>query len=90
MLLLAAGCAAFIASLAYALGCDNRCGWERAAQLVVACAGIVPVAAMVLLAVSRRWRQARAMLVVGVALYLVWAILLDADTHGWGEGPVPL
>lgn len=54
-------------------------------QLVVAIAGLVP-AIILVVAVARGNRRLTALaLVVGVLLYLGWAILLDAAVHGWDD-----
>jgi hypothetical protein len=54
-------------------------------QLVVAAAGLVPAIVLVV-AVARGNRRLTALaLVVGVPLYLGWAILVDAAVHGWDD-----
>jgi hypothetical protein len=47
--------------------------------------GLVPAFVLVVaVAVQKKWLATLA-LVVGVPLYLVWALLLDAAVHGWDD-----
>jgi hypothetical protein len=44
---------------------------------------------MATLVAAGRMRAAKLCLAAAVIAYAVWAVLLDAATHGWGKGPVP-
>jgi hypothetical protein len=54
------------------------------AQFVVACIGIAP-AILLVLDTARRSRRALLWLAIGIAIYLAWAVLLDAAIHGWDD-----
>ena len=72
------------------LACENE-GTEACqrqpladAQFVVACVGIAPAILLVFDAV-RRSRRALLWLGIGAAIYVAWAVLLDAAIHGWDD-----
>lgn len=87
-------CAAAFATygaLAVRYLCETDCGtFEQRWQLYVAVAGVVATVAMTGCVATGRRLAATRLLVIAVVLYAAWAVLLDADTHGWGNGPVPL
>lgn len=92
VLLLAAAFATLIALLSFALLCDENCtgrSWELTGQLVVACAGLVVVGFMTYFTAIGERTAAAISLGVALVLYAVWAVLVDAATHGWGDGSVP-
>jgi hypothetical protein len=88
------GCAVFALLVAGAvnwLACENEgtpaCDRQDLAfgQFVLAMIGLLPALVLVVAAaVRKRWVAALA-LAVGVPLYLVWALLLDAAVHGWDD-----
>jgi hypothetical protein len=86
-------CAAAFATyfaLAVRYLCENDCGtFEQRWQLYAAVAGLVATVAMTGCVATGRRLAATRLLVIAVVLYAAWAVLLDADTHGWGNGPVP-
>lgn len=93
VLLLAAVAGTFVAWLGYGLLCDENCqgrSWELTTQLFVAIGGLVAVVSMTWFSFKRRWTAALWALVASLVLFAAWAVLLDAATHGWGSGPVPL
>ena len=73
------------------LACENQgtpaCARQGLAgtQLTVAIVGLVPASVLFLAVLFRRRRLAVAAVVVGVPLYLTWAVLLDAAVHGWDD-----
>lgn len=83
--------ALLVAGAANWLACENEgtpaCARQDLAfgQYVLAMIGLVPAFVLVVaVAVQKRWLATLA-LVVGVPLYLVWALLLDAAVHGWDD-----
>ena len=94
VLLLLAAFGTLVSLVSFAMLCDENCAGGRPAelswQLVAACAGLVGAIVMTYFADKDRWRAAVVSLTVTVVLYAAWAVLLDAATHGWGSGPVPL
>jgi hypothetical protein len=73
------------------LACENEgteaCRRQELAstQLTVAIVGIAPALALVVAtALGRRWLAAVA-LALGLAIYIAWAVLLDAAIHGWDD-----
>jgi hypothetical protein len=72
------------------LACENvgseACGRKPLAdaQFVVACSGIAPAVLLVWDTV-RRSRRALLWLAIGIAIYVAWALLLDAAIHGWDD-----
>ena len=60
-------------------------GRLASAQFTLAMVGLVPALVLVLAALLGKRRLAIAAVVVGVPLYLVWALLLDAAVHGWDD-----
>jgi hypothetical protein len=54
-------------------------------QLTVALVGLVPGVLLVAAVGLRRRRAARLALAVGAAVYLTWAVLVDAAVHGWDD-----
>jgi formate-dependent nitrite reductase membrane component NrfD len=91
----ALGCAfvaVLFALLSRAYLCDESCSgrsWELSAQLWIAVVGLVATAAMTYFVVQRRKAEAKVALIVAIAAFAIWAVVLDAATHGWGHGPVP-
>lgn len=84
--------AAFIAYFALAVRylCETDCrNFEQRWQLYVAVAGLVATVAMTGCVATGRRLAATRLLVMAVVLYAAWAVLVDAETHGWGDGPVP-
>lgn len=83
--------AVLVASVADWLACENEgteaCKRQDLAsdQQVVAIIGLVPAVVLVVAAALGKRRLAALALVVGVPLYLTWAILLDAAVHGWDD-----
>lgn len=83
--------ALLVAGAANWLACENEgtpaCARQNLAfgQYVLAMVGLVPAVVLVVAAtVRKRWVAALA-LAVGLPLYLVWALLLDAAVHGWDD-----
>ena len=88
---MAAAFGTVIALVSYAVLCE-QCGSKPQAltwQLLVACVGLVVAVLMVGFAVAGWRRAAVASFMLAVLFYAGWAVLLDAGTHGWGNGPVP-
>lgn len=54
------------------------------AQFVVACVGVAP-AIFLVWDTMRRSRRALVWLGIGIAVYVAWALLLDAAVHGWDD-----
>jgi hypothetical protein len=73
------------------LACENEgtpaCARQELAfwQWVVSMVGFVPIVVLVLAAAFEKHRLARVALAVGVAVYIAWAVLLDAAVHGWDD-----
>jgi hypothetical protein len=73
------------------LACENQgtpaCARQdlASAQFTLAIVGLVPAIVLLLAALLNRRRLALAAVVVGVPLYLLWALLLDAAVHGWDD-----
>jgi hypothetical protein len=73
------------------LACENEgtlaCTRQDLAfgQFILALIGLVPALVLLVAAVLRKKRLAALALVVGVPLYLAWAVLLDAAVHGWDD-----
>ena len=83
--------AVLVATIVDWLACENEGSFacERqdlaSTQQMVAIAGLVPAIVLVV-AVARGNRRLTALaLVVGVPLYVGWAILVDAAVHGWDD-----
>ena len=55
------------------------------AQQAVAIIGLVPAVFLVVAGARGNRRLTVLALVVGVPLYVVWAILVDAAVHGWND-----
>lgn len=54
------------------------------AQFIVACVGVA--AALLLVWDTARFRRrALVWLAIGIAIYIAWAVLLDAAIHGWDD-----
>ena len=73
------------------LACENK-GTEAcarqdlaSAQLALALVGLITACVLVLAALLGKRRVAGAAVVVGVPLYLAWALVLDAAVHGWDD-----
>ncbi|HET6997591.1 MAG TPA: hypothetical protein VFI03_03295 [Solirubrobacterales bacterium] len=84
--------AVFFALLASAYLCDENCSsrsWEISAQLWIAIAGLLITAGMTYFVTQERNAEAKGALVIAVVVFAIWAVVLDAATHGWGHGPVP-
>jgi hypothetical protein len=89
--LLAAACFTLLPAGAWKwLACENEgseaCGRKALAdaQFVVACVGIAPAMLLVWDTIRGNhrtllWRGA------GLAVYVAWAVLLDAALHGWDD-----
>jgi hypothetical protein len=83
--------AVFVGAAANWLACENRgtpaCARQElaSATLILALVGLVPAFVLVLAALLGKRRLAIAALVLGVPLYLAWALLLDAAEHGWDD-----
>jgi Na+/proline symporter len=95
--LAAAAFGAFIAFVTYQVMCFAESGGSTmcpdgeptttmTAQLVVGLAGLIPAAVMVRSAFRGARRAAVVALVVGLAVWIGWAILNDAAVHEWGPG----
>jgi hypothetical protein len=71
--------------------CENQgtpaCARQELAgtQLTLAIIGLVAAFVLFLAALFGKRRLAIAAVVVGVPLYLTWALLLDAAVHGWDD-----
>jgi hypothetical protein len=83
--------AVLVANAVNWLACENEgseaCERQDLAstQLVVAIAGLAPAIVLVVAAARGNRRITALALVVGVPLYLGWAILVDAAVHGWDD-----
>jgi hypothetical protein len=72
------------------LACENEgseaCGRKPLAdaQFMVACIGIAP-AILLVWDTFRSNRRALLWLGLGAAIYVTWAVLLDAAIHGWDD-----
>jgi hypothetical protein len=86
-----AGFAVLVGGAVDWLACENEgteaCSRQDLAsgQFTLAIVGLVPAFVLLLATVLGKRRLAIASLVVGVPLYLVWALLLDAAVHGWDD-----
>jgi hypothetical protein len=86
-----AGFAFLVAGVANWLACENQgtpaCSRQNlaSAQYVLATIGLVPALVLVVAAALGKKRLAALALAVGVPLYLAWAFLMDAATHGWDD-----
>ena len=89
--LCAAGFAVLVAGAVDWLACENEgtpaCSRQELAstQLTVALVGLVPAVALLVAVALRRRRLAWLTLALGVAVYLTWALLVDAAVHGWDD-----
>jgi hypothetical protein len=84
--------AVFFALLSYGYLCDENCSgrsWELSTQLWIAIAGLLVTAGMTYFVTQDKNAEAKAALVTAVVVFAIWAVVLDAATHGWGHGPVP-
>jgi cyanate permease len=89
---LASVVAVWFAWLAHAFLCDENCSsrsWELSAQLWIAIVGLVLTVSMAYLVFRDRPAAAKVVLAVVIGMYALWAVVLDAATHGWGHGAVP-
>jgi hypothetical protein len=92
VVLFGGACFAFLAAGTWKwLACENEgteaCGRADLAfaQFVLAIVGFVPALTLVIAAVlGKRWLVVAA-LAVGLPLYAVWAVMLDAAIHGWDD-----
>jgi hypothetical protein len=91
VVLLAAACFSVLPAWAAKwLACQNEgtpaCERQQLAdtQFVVACVGVAPAILLVWDTV-RRSRRAFVWLGIGIAIYVTWALLLDAAVHGWDD-----
>lgn len=86
-----AGLAVVVSGLADMLACENEgtptCARQDLAStaLALAVVGLVPASLLVLAALLGKRRLAAAAGLVGTALYLTWALFLDAAVHGWDD-----
>jgi hypothetical protein len=92
LVLFGGACFAFLAGATWNwLACENEgteaCGRADLAfaQYVLTIVGFVPALTLVVAAVLGKSRLAVAALAVGLPLYAVWAVLLDAAIHGWDD-----
>jgi hypothetical protein len=83
--------AVLVGGVANWLACENEgtpaCARQdlASAQYKLALIGLIPSSVLVLAALLGKRRLAIAAVVVGVPLYVVWALLLDAAVHGWDD-----
>ena len=86
-----AGFAVLVGGAVNWLACENEgtpaCARQGLAstQFTLAIVGIVPSFVLVLATFLGMRRLAIAALVLGVSLYVAWALLLDAAVHGWDD-----
>jgi hypothetical protein len=86
-----AGFAFLVAGVTEWLACENQgtpaCSRQdlASAQFTLATIGLAPALLLVIAAALGKKRIAALALVVGVPLYLAWALLLDAAIHGWDD-----
>ncbi len=76
-------------------GTSERCEGGRPSveivvQLVLAVVGMVGVGSAGALAKRGHMRSAIALILGSLLVYGAWVVFLDAATHGWGSGPIPL
>jgi hypothetical protein len=84
--------AVLVAALSDAYLCSENCpgrGWELNVQIWIALAGLVATIGMFYFVIQENWSSAKVALGTALLLFAIWAIVLDAATHGWGQGPVP-
>jgi hypothetical protein len=80
-----------VAGVANWLACENQgtpaCNRQdlASAQFTLATIGLAPALVLVVAVALGKKRIAALALVVGVPLYLAWALLLDAAIHGWDD-----
>jgi hypothetical protein len=73
------------------LACENEgtpaCARQNLAfgQYILAMIGLAPALVLVVAAAVQKKCVAALALAVGLPLYLVWALLLDAAVHGWDD-----
>ena len=89
---LGAACFAVMAATAVDwLACENEgteaCGRQDLAstQQVVAIIGLIPAIVLVVAGARGNQRLTVLALLVGLPLYVGWAILVDAAVHGWDD-----
>jgi hypothetical protein len=86
-----AGFAVLVGAVTNWLACENEgtpaCARQdlASAQLTLAIIGLIPSFVLVLAALLGKRRLAIAAVVLGVPLYLAWALVLDAAVHGWDD-----
>jgi hypothetical protein len=86
-----AGFAVLVGGAVSWLACENEgtpaCARQdlATAQFRLAVAGLIPSFLLVLAALLGKRRLAIAAVVLGVSLYLAWALLIDAAVHGWDD-----
>jgi hypothetical protein len=86
-----AGFAVLVGGAANWLACENQgtpaCARQdlASAQFALAIVGLIPSCLFVLAVLLRKHRLAIAALVLGIPLYVTWALLLDAAVHGWDD-----
>jgi uncharacterized Tic20 family protein len=86
-----AGFAVLVGGAANWLACENQgtpaCARQdlASAQFTLAIVGLILSFVLVLAAVFGKRRLAIAAVVLGIPLYLAWALLLDAAVHGWDD-----
>ena len=97
VLFLAAGFAALVALATYEVLCFGETGGASecrdgnpsitmVAQLVLGIAGFTMATGLLVQGLRGRREAARRYLACGLATFAVWAVLVDAATHGWGHG----
>jgi hypothetical protein len=80
LVLVAALLAVWLAWVAYQVLCEEGCAerpWALVAQLILACAGLVPAAIAAVRIARHGVRRARGTLLVVATVYLLWALLLS-------------
>lgn len=84
--------AVVVAAVSDAYLCDENCSgrsWELDAQIWIALAGLAVTLGLFYFVIQEKWAEAKVALGAALLIFAVWAIVLDAATHGWGHGPVP-
>jgi uncharacterized membrane protein len=86
-----AGFAVLVGGAANWLACENQgtpaCARQdlASAQFTLAIVGFIVSVVLVLAAIFGKRRLAMASVMLGIPLFLAWALLLDAAVHGWDD-----
>jgi hypothetical protein len=86
-----AGFAVLVGAVTNWLACENQgtpaCARQDLAstQFVLAIVGLIPAFVLALAVLFGKRRLVTAAVVLGIPLYLTWALLLDAAVHGWDD-----